>query len=244
MKSHITLPKSTLNRFSRNGSLTYYDLNNKKIGKCSVRNFCVQENYFSKETEDYLSRELERKLGLLNKRLEKFNNRSEPFLVTEQDQKLIIDAVVFQTFRNPKTAEILKNNCISDLLFNSPNNFYNEWLLIENNFLRYKKFLSNILNEFRLNILEIRCNGYFFLPTFHYTEFQNQILFIMSPKMAFILMPPHKINQYIDELGPLYALIHEPEILEAINKNIIKYEQEYGLGLVIGNEEDLKYFVQ
>ena len=183
---------------------------------------------------------MERKIGLLYKRLDNFEKSIEPFLITPIDFSTLINAVVIQTFRNPKTANIIKSSCISSKLIDSPTNFYNEWLFSKENYSRYSTHLTKIFSEFRLNILKIQCKDTFLLPTTHFTEFQNQILFIMSPKMAFILLPSHKMIHYLDEKGPLYATINEPEAVIAINKSILKYEKEFGLGLVIGTEAELK----
>ena len=81
MRSHITIPKSTLKRFSEmdeNGQnvASYYD-KTEKIIKTVGANDNRKRGYFSSIFENYLSDKVETVLGEINKEIVKIDNNEE-----------------------------------------------------------------------------------------------------------------------------------------------------------------------
>lgn len=77
-KHHISLPKSSLMRFSNNGVFHYLDLLSNTIKTCTAKSYNTGENYYPPEIEKQISNNIETILGRINNFLLNFRQNETP----------------------------------------------------------------------------------------------------------------------------------------------------------------------
>jgi len=85
--SHICLPESTLKRFSNSGILYYLDIKNKNIRKSPASSFLTANDYYTQETEAFLSKKLESKMGKIYESIDRFKRRQKPNITVVKSTK-------------------------------------------------------------------------------------------------------------------------------------------------------------
>ncbi len=238
---HITLPKSSLTPFARNGNVSYLELSTLKINSCSVSNYHTAEDYFPNDIETMLSNEIEIVLGRLRKELLSFSKENSVYTFPGMLREKIIRIYAVQWLRLPETARRIKTDSIFSFL-DLPEAFYSP-LHRDNRDLADKTYecFNRLLSQYEPNLLIIddACGESFILPSSHFLSTGKDIILVMATHRAFILMPKDERDKYIEGEDTIRTLRLSQDLTSLFLK-AIEDEKNAGIGRIVGLKERLK----
>ena len=254
---HICIPKATLLRFAKNGSLRYLNLGTGEIRSSSPNSFMTADDYYSPEVEKLLADKVESIMGRLYKKVEDARREKEILSETVQDLSNLAKEIVFvQSMRNPSYvikkvlpyapslpqgedgAKTLANSILTQATYDYFCNM----------------FCTTIgFNSYRAMTVINDTDRAFILPTMHHYQFKvpdeardrkNWFVIVMDPKLAWVLIDENDYNRdYRDGSGEVFLRVTQPELVEAMNYVAVAFERECGAGRIVSTFEELQYFI-
>lgn len=243
-KNHIALPKSSLMRFSKNGSVKFLDLQNNRIRRAFAKTYNTAMDYYPDETEDFLQKAVETPLGKLYEALEDFSNNKSSYIYPPQIKESLIVNIAIQYLRAPNASRFIKTQSIFARLLNLPDLHCSPLHRIDLPLTEQAiDIFREVFQNHEVNICIVNkdnCSSSFVLPTCHYYGIGPLVFFILSPYHAFVLIPKELNDIYRTGDRLRYFRVNNNNDFESQYKEIIKQELVYGDGKLIGLEEQLK----
>ena len=248
---HITLPKSSLLRFSKSGKFYYLDVKNNIVKQAFARTYNKVDDYYPNEIEKFLSDEIETVMGRLYKKLDSFVSNKDYFIYYPEIKEDIIRIVAIQRLRIKDTQRLIKSKSLYTQFFYLPDEYYSPLHRVDTELLQQSITLYNdLLVDYEVNFCIVDsnfCSSTFLLPTSHCLCFGNIIFIILSPKYAFVLHPKelkHDLlkNQYICNnifISP-YFVIDNVLVFKQLHEKYIEAEKSYDNGILIGQKHQLQ----
>ena len=240
-KQHISLPKSSLLRFSNSGVFHYLDLSANAIVKSSAKSYNTGANYYPQGIEKLLSDNIETQLGKLNTALHELRSNSKQFgFSADALKKVFIECVVIQWLRIMRAnTEIQKASLFGSILpteFFSPLHHleYNDCVAIGHDILS-----NSLINyDFCLGFIPEGNPSSFLLNTTHFVSFGSSILFVLSPQVCLHCMPQSS-NFDVSNKDNGVIIQYEEAVVDSMIPHFIRIEQNYGDGHLIGYKNQL-----
>jgi len=236
--NHISLPKTTLLKFSTSGNIKFLDIKSNTIKPRKAATYNTSESYYSENIENFLSTKIETEIGRLSKNIEKYRNDSTAFSWNPDElREIVFSWIVVQQMRTDKAKEDLRAVSIFKDIF--PQNIYAQF--VSENFGVFYNYGKRIFDNFpnlgfnldiSLCILPTSCESTFLLPTTHCIGVQSGLFFILSPVSCIFYapqknLPKNRLVQFADD-GVDYLIEH-----------FIRNEAQHGDGHLIGHENQL-----
>jgi len=238
MPDHISLPKSTLLKFSKNGNIKFLDLKSNKIIHGKAATYNTREAYYSKNIEKFLSGKIETKIGRLSSDIEKYRNDGTGFSWNPNEiKKIAYGWIIAQWIRTNNAKEDVRAKSVFKDIFPAP--LYAQF--INENFDKFVGYGEQIFEklpsqgldlEVSLCILPKACKSTFLLSTTHFIGVNSGLFFILSPYSCVFYAPKEHIPEE-------HLVSFDDEAVDSLIRHFIKNESLYGDGHLIGFENQL-----
>lgn len=243
-RDHVVLPKSSLLRFSVSGKIHYLSLIDNVIKTAFAKTFNTKENYYPTNTEQFLSKDIETTMGRLAKSLDDFVSSKGQFVFEDSIRDDLIRCMAVQTLRIPDTIKHIRSQSLFGQFFKLPDAFYSPLhrdgdKIVQMAIDAFERILIN--HEVNMCIIDRECcASSFILPTSHYLGIGTNILFILSPFHAFVLLTKEDNEMYKDDSGAQrYFTIRSDEELIPICKKAVEDESKLESKRIIGLRDQL-----
>jgi len=237
-KDHISLPKTTLLKFSNSGVFKYLELKRNKIFSGKAATYNTEESYYSSRIEKLLSDEIEKKIGRLSSDIEKCRNDNKEFTWHPDElKKICYSWIIVQWIRTVNAKEgFRKASVFKDVL---PPQIYT--LFMNENIDKFLSYGERVFEklpaqgmdlEVSLCMLPKNCASTFLLPTTHFMGVNSGLFFILSPHSCVFYAPKERIPS--DQIVTL-----SDEAVDSLIEHFVRHETNHGDGHLIGYEEQL-----
>lgn len=231
-RHHISLPKTTLLRFSNSGNLSYMDLRTNIIEETKAKSYNTAINYYPSHSENYLSAGIETELGRLATKMENYRSKNTPF---RYDFEKIADWIIAQWVRTSNAREVSqKGSMFGNIL---PSEWYSQF--IRNSFEGFVGVGKNILknsiqnHDIKLGFTLKDSRSTFLLNTTHCLFVNDLIFFILSPHTCICCIPPRYDYKESD------LVIFDDVFIDSLIPSYIHHETRSGDGHLIGHKDQL-----
>ena len=244
--SHICVPKQTLLHFSKDGSLRYLDTKERCVRKSTPKSFLTGKDYYTSDSERFLSARLETSMGRIYKLVDNFRTGQQQTFNAGRDLfEFTRDAIAIQLLRNPDyyRKHILPCNPMGPQGRNGAKAAANK-VLNDELFNLYRDTEVFQFNSYCAMPLINKTSNNFLLPSLHFYIVQRNgfdtFILILSQKNAIALMSKEDYEKtHMDDDGPSYPMFDDPNIINLINEECIKFEHKYGTGKIVGEQGTL-----
>lgn len=241
-KAHILLPKSTLLRFSdtKSGGFDFLMVDKNVIKRAFAKTYDVEPNYYPEDIEGFLN-ELESKLGMLNEAIEAFIENKGQLVYDHDLVDLLALCCTVQLLRVPDMMRITRSKSFYGKFGFFDDKFYSllhsdrDFAL--NSIAKIQRSFRNYEANFCL--VDDKCSLSFLLPSAHWFGGDDQIFFVISPRIAFLLMPKEMNNRYRDGNKQRYMLIENENVMRSIYARELVSERQWKNPVLIGYKKDL-----
>lgn len=195
INSHIFIPKSILNRFSKVDEknrkiIRYIDCNDIQIKSSTTASFNTQLGYYSKENEKILSKESESKIGNVIKKIQNIDDNT---VISEKDIEYIFRYLSYQILRTEFFSRELNKRFGINLNIK----------FIKNELIKEEVELNTLYNVIKnedMHVIINNSNVKFVLPTnsmYTFNPNSNEYIWILilSPVIAISFMPQGTIKK-------------------------------------------------
>lgn len=225
IRSHIQLPKQILKQFrdelDPEKKVWYLELTTGEIKSLSSQKLGSAHGYFSPTIEKFWDQTIESHLGDINKKVRDFcSGKTEVINISSKEMeiaRLFIKSAAVRS--NSAYKAMMESSLYAPLLTEQQRHDIMSVIGMES-----VGPFDQLLEGLHMTILANRTNRRFVVPrNCYYCVSSNQIqIFIIpiSPYSAIMLYPPEYVGIKKDE----YAFIDDPEYVERMNVNALKYE--------------------
>ena len=244
--SHIQLPRFILNYFKRpNGQVCYLSLNDFRLHSYGPKKLGTQKGYFSKEMEQYLSREIEHPFSKLVAEVTAFVEEEKESITLPADVENVCKRYVSAAaYRSEKAYSNFVEGSLSAGLFDVQTN-HDDLVLFST---QHNGGIFPGLEDARMAVLVNRTERSFVVPrNCFYAISSNSmpcIIVPVSPKCAFSLVP----EAFPVEKDHHLWLINDPVDVCRMNKQALCMEYAFNHEFVVSTDkselEQLKSYAE
>lgn len=224
--SHVQIPRQILRRFMDDYKVAYLDLKCNKIKYKGPNKLDTENGYYSSTNEDYLAQNVEDSYGKISIPLLNFYDNIGNMSISPEMEA---NARKFLTF------SFLRSNYAKFLIRSRYLTFLSD---------REQDFLINfgrdtgvtLFSDLKLNIIINTSSLGFVVPRSCWYEVLSSgvlsIVMPISPKSAFIFVPPGEHSLHINGNNLEYGKIDSESKVERINEYALNYEYVYNKGFI------------
>lgn len=241
---HITLPKTTLMQFSESGRFHYLDVKTNQIFSASAASYNTRENFYPEEKENFLSSQIETVIGRLRKMLVDFKDINDKIQLPITIKEDVIRCLAIQVARMPNFVSDIHSQSEFAEILHIPEEYFSPLhregdKLINMAIERYQSLLSDY--DVNVCVIEKQRPFSFILPTSHHLSTGKNIIFVLSPCRAIMLLPAKDNEKYYSPEGDLgYLDFQTYTDLIPLYKKTIQAEQKNKEGRIIGLKNQLE----
>ena len=220
--SHIIIPRAILKNFSTKKNIYYIkkDTDSIILKKDDVKEIGGKEEYFSKETEDYLNQTNETKLRAIIKEIKKFKYGIQNNL-NESDFKILVSYFNNCYIRNPKIQNEISNNIGIKISHD---------YLVQN-----IQCITKSYNDCSLLILINKTNYNFLLPSNgYYFDYDLNPIVPLSKEICIAF-----VKRQLDRI--IYKTLYDESITYKLNKIVMNdFYNTNNIECVYGTKKELE----
>ena len=244
--SHIQLPRFILNYFKRpNGQVCYLSLNDFRLHSCGPKKLGTQKGYFSKEMEQYLSRQIEHPSSKLVAEVTAFVEQEKESITLPADVENVCKRYVSAAaYRSEKAYSNFMEGSLTAGLFDAQTN-HDDLVLFST---QHNGGIFLGLEKARMMVLVNRTERLFVVPrNCFYIISSNSMPCIIaptSPKCAFGIVP----ESFPVEDGFHLWFVDDPDDVWHMNKQALCMEFAFNHEFVVSTDkselEQLKSYAE
>lgn len=235
VNSHIQMPRCILKRFEVKGRFYYYDVEKDIFGsKGHSKSHNTEKGYYSRETEQFLSDEIESSLGVILSGIDKTDRQSTYLPVFPDFDTTIKDYLYSLLSRDPQMIRRVRKESV---FFQFASEQSQHDIAVTRGILIARE--KGLFKEYTAALAVNRTDIPFVLPIFGICSMGmngfNCLILPLAPFFAGLLAPNAFFSRFSEALSP-YLFIENSSDVRAINRNSARAQLQLGDGSILSSD--------